>query len=55
MATGRPFHVVDTAQHRGLAAAARSDDRGLVATVECHVDTFENLKIAEALVKVLDP
>ena len=34
----RRFHVVDAAQHGRLAAAARPDDRGLVAPLQGRVD-----------------
>ena len=47
-ARGRLFEAGDDAQERGLAAAARSDDRDELAAIDGQVDAAQRVELAEA-------
>ena len=55
VARGRLLEIVDAAQQRRLARAARADDRQLLAPRDVDADALEDLQRAEALVQVDDP
>src|SRR3954467_2415024 len=46
---GGPLEMSYAAQQRGLARAARADDRDLLARSDGEMDVFQDLDLAEAL------
>ena len=48
------FQTIDAAQHRAFTASRRADDRNQIALLDGKAHAFENGRLIEALVEVLN-